>query len=177
MAPSGFPNQARRRLNKQLWSVPKNKRTCFARMSLLSRWQPSLWMYLGWPITFLMTVWDMFVAPLLFGPYSLYGRRFQYKEATCEVRSTSNKTSEALACCVNRNHKTKAHSLLWQIDAVFCGNREKSSLLVVGIEKDDDLMFDRPVRESSGYLWLRGTRIVPPTIDGCLVIYIKYEQK
>ncbi|CAM9630803.1 unnamed protein product, partial [Ectocarpus sp. 12 AP-2014] len=41
-------------------------------------------MYLGWPITFLMTLWDMFVAPLLFGPYSLYGRRFQYKEATCE---------------------------------------------------------------------------------------------
>ncbi|CAN0515621.1 unnamed protein product [Ectocarpus sp. 12 AP-2014] len=50
----------------------------------LRRWKASPWMYLGWPITFLMTLWDMFVAPLLFGPYSLYGRRFQYKEATCE---------------------------------------------------------------------------------------------
>lgn len=69
-----------------------------------ARWTASPWMYLGWPIIFLVTIWDMFVAPLLFGPYRLYGRRFQYKEATSEVRSTYNTTvGEALACSAQRN--------------------------------------------------------------------------
>lgn len=42
-------------------------------------------MYLAWPFSFLFSLWDMFVAPLLFGPFRPYGR-FQYKGAICEVK-------------------------------------------------------------------------------------------
>jgi len=43
-------------------------------------------MYLAWPFAFLFSLWDMFIASLLFGPYRPYGR-FQYKGEICEVRT------------------------------------------------------------------------------------------
>lgn len=49
------------------------------------RWQASWWMVPAWPVTLLVSVWFMFIAPLLSGPFLLVDR-FELKGVANQVR-------------------------------------------------------------------------------------------
>ncbi|CAN0538701.1 unnamed protein product, partial [Ectocarpus sp. 12 AP-2014] len=50
----------------------------------LRRWQASWWMIPAWPITLLISLWFMFIAPLLSGPY-LLADKFELKGVANQV--------------------------------------------------------------------------------------------
>lgn len=70
------------------------------------RWVAQPWMYLFWPITFLLSLWELFVSPVLFGPRRRYGR-YRYKGATTEVRNYLHKPTRYFRStrCLRRKKK------------------------------------------------------------------------
>lgn len=50
----------------------------------IKRWQASWWMIPAWPVTLLVSLWFMFIAPLLSGPFLLVDR-FELKGVANQV--------------------------------------------------------------------------------------------